>query len=300
MRDLQLTVFKKVVEKNSISLAAQELHMTQSAVSQQIQQLESYFGVKLFDRLHRRINITAAGQALYPYAVELENVYDRAHKTIQLLTGEVCGKLKIGASMTIGEYIMPKILIEFSRMNPKVEITMDIYNSDQITLMVSEGTIDAGFIEGPVSAPAGVTAIPSGGDQLVIISPITRQKADKTRSQLRDLLSQRWVMRERTSGTRRFFEQFVTANGCDVHDMNVVMALGSTQAVKEAVKAGLGIAPVSYLAVTDEVKRREVDVIYLAEGNIERPFTMLYQPGRFTTLAVEKFLAYVPKQVSHI
>lgn len=299
MRDLQLTVFKKVVEKNSISLAAQELHMTQSAVSQQIQQLESYFGVKLFDRLHRRINITAAGQALYPYAVELETVYDRAHKTIQILTGEVCGKLRLGASMTIGEYIMPKILIEFSRMYPKVEITMDIYNSDQITLMVSEGTIDAGFIEGPVSAPAGVTAIPSGGDQLVIISPITR-KTGKSSSTLRDLLSQRWVMRERTSGTRRFFEQFVTTSGCDVHDMNVVMALGSTQAVKEAVKAGLGIAPVSYLAVTDEVKRREVDVIDLAEGNIERPFTMLYQPGRFTTLAVEKFLAYVPRQVSHI
>ncbi|EAX48998.1 transcriptional regulator, LysR family [Thermosinus carboxydivorans Nor1] len=295
MLDLQLLVFKTVVEKNSISLAAQELHMTQSAVSQHIQNLETHFGVKLFDRLHRRIAITAAGEALYPYAVELETLYQRAQKAIQTLTDDVSGRLRIGASLTIGEYIMPKVLVMFRQLYPNVDMTMEIYNSEQITAMVIDGVLDVGFIEGPFQLSGNICAVPCGGDELAVIAPPSHPLACGEPCALGALLSQRWVMRERTSGTRRFFELFVEKAGYALDRLNVVMELGSTQAIKEAVKAGFGIAAISILAVSDEVERGEMRPIVLQEGPVRRDFTMIYNAEKFCTLAVEKFLAFVPQ-----
>ena len=154
MLDVQLQIFKTVVEKKSFSLAAQELHMTQSSVSQHIQALEIYFGAKLFDRLHRRICLTEAGSALYPYAVSLERLYQEARDTMSGQLDLVTGRLSIAASMTIGEYLLPKILVQFNQLYPKVSIAMEIENTERVIGKTVEGAADVGFVEGlykPVS-----------------------------------------------------------------------------------------------------------------------------------------------------
>lgn len=296
MLDIQLRIFKAVAEKKSFSRAAQELHMTQSSVSQQIQNLETYYGVKFFDRLHRKIELTQAGAALYPYAVEIERLYDRAQKAMQGIMQVISGKLHIGASLTIGEYLMPGILVSFSTLYPQVDIAMDIYNTEQITAMVVNGDINLGFVEGPYEAPEAIIAKNCGGDELVIIAPVSCKRLKGGFHKLSELLSERWVMREKNSGTRQVFEQYVVANGFDINSINVIMELGSTQAIKEAVKAGLGIAAISQLSVADEIRHGELSVISLAEGSLERKFTMLRHRERFQTSAIECFIQFVQKE----
>ena len=292
MLDIQFKVFKTVVEKGGFSLAAQELHMTQSSVSQQIHTLEAYYGVKLFDRMYRKIIVTQAGAALYPYAIELERLYQETDKTMQALKADIVGQLRIGCSMTVGEYFMPGILVSFSRMHPLVVTSMDVGNTEQITSMVIGGSISLGFIEGHYEPIDMLVDKQFAGDQLIVIAPIDSKLSLQPMS-LAELMNARWVMREKDSGTRIIFEEYLSTRGLDPQKLNVVLEMGSTQAVKEAVKAGMGIAAISRLTVENAIKYGELSVIPLEEGVIERKFTMIYCKERFQTCAVEKFISYV-------
>ncbi|MGI6091885.1 MAG: LysR family transcriptional regulator [Veillonellaceae bacterium] len=292
MLDVQLKVFKTVVEKGSFSLAAQELHMTQSSVSQQIQSLESYYDIKLFDRMYRKIMVTQAGMALYPYAIELERLYQESNKAMQGLKADIMGQLNIGCSLTIGEYYMPRILASFSLEHPLVEASMDVFNTEQITAMVVGGSINLGFIEGHYEPLDMLVDTKFGGDELIVIAS-PQYKHLLNRMSLAEFKSVRWVMREKDSGTRKIFEEFITMHGIDPSKLNVVLEMGSTQAVKEAVKLGIGITAISALTVESELQRGELIAIPLQEGVIPRKFTMIYHKERFRTHAVEKFMAYV-------
>lgn len=292
MLDIQMKIFKTVVEKGGFSLAAQELHMTQSSVSQQIQALESYYGMKLFDRMYRKIMVTQAGAALYPYAIESERLYQEANKTMQGFKLDVTGKLRIGCSMTIGEYFMPGILISFSQRHPLVSTSMDVSNTEQITSMVIGGSISLGFIEGHYEPIDMLVDTPFAGDELIIIAPIN-SALSLNKMSLAELMKARWVMREKDSGTRIIFQEYLSAHGLDPNKLNVVLEMGSTQAVKESVKAGMGIAAISRLAVENAIKHGELSMIPLQDGAIKRKFTMLYHRDRFQTCAVEKFISYV-------
>lgn len=292
MLDVQLKVFKTVVDKGSFSLAAQELHMTQSSVSQQIQSLENYYGIKLFDRLYRKIMVTQAGMALYPYAVELERLYQEAGKAMQGLKADIAGKLNIGCSLTIGEYFMPRILVEFSLEHPMVEASLDIFNSEQITAMVVAGSINLGFIEGHYEPLDMLVDTKFAGDELIFIAA-PQYKHLLHRMSLVKLKGARWVMREKDSGTRKIFEEFIIEHGVNPNELNVVLEMGSTQAVKEAVKSGIGITAISRLTVQEEIHRGELIEISVHEGVIPRRFTMLYHKERFRSHAVEKFMDYV-------
>lgn len=292
MLDVQLKVFKTVVEKGSFSLAAQELHMTQSSVSQQIQSLESYYDIKLFDRMYRKIMVTQAGMALYPYAAELERLYQESNKAIQGLKADIAGRLNIGCSLTIGEYFMPRILVSFSLEHPLVEASMDVFNTEQITAMVVGGAINLGFIEGHYEPLDMLADTKFGGDELIVIAS-PQYKHLLHRMSLAELKGARWVMREKDSGTRKIFEEFITKHDIDPSKLNVVLEMGSTQAVKEAVKSGIGITAISKLTVESELQRGELIAIPLQEGIIPRKFTMIYHKERFKTHAAEKFMSYV-------
>ena len=295
MLDTQLQVFKCVVDKGSFSLAAQELYMTQSSISQQIHALECHYGVKLFDRLHRRIVITEAGRALYPYAVELERLYQDADKKLRGLMDVISGRLAIGASLTIGEYLLPENLVQFSQLYPLVNISMTIENTEKIISKVMDGNLSLGFVEGLYEPVAALADYCFSGDQLVIIASPDYAAAGHC-VPLADILRERWVLRETDSGTRRVFEQFVQQHGSHVPDLNITMELSSTEAIKNAVKAGIGLGVMSCLAVANEVKRGELAIIDLQEGAIKRNFTMLCHRDKFQTLAVEKFSAFISKK----
>ena len=297
MLDIQLKIFKTVVEKESFSLAAQELHLTQSAVSQQIQALECYFGTKLFDRLHRRISLTEAGSALYPYAQRLERLYQETKDTmagqIDLITGRLC----IAASLTIGEYLLPKILVQFNAIYPQVNISMNIENTERVIGNVMDGSAGVGFVEGLYEPVSSLEETCCRGDQLVIIAPVSYRKSAVAPLPLSTLVNEKWVLREPDSGTRRVFENFLGQNGFNASALSVVMDLSSTEAIKSAVKAGVGLGVMSRLAVAAEVEREELKIIQLREGSIDRSFRMLRNKGKFQTKAVEKFCSFFLEQV---
>ncbi|EGO65652.1 selenium metabolism-associated LysR family transcriptional regulator [Acetonema longum] len=294
MLDIQLQIFKTVVEKKSFSLAAQELHMAQSSVSQQVQNLEKYYGVKLFDRIQRRIYPTEAGLRLYPYANELERLYHEARQTITGLTDTVDGKLHIGASLTIGEYLMPRMLVRFSQQYPQVEVSMDVGNTEHVTSMVIAGGVDIGFVEGPFNSAGVVRCQPFYGDELVVIAAVSYPELqdENVTVTLPGIFNERWVLRESDSGTRKVFEQFIQICGYGSNSLRIVMELGSTQAVKEAVKAGVGITAVSRLAVEQEIQRGEVRIIPLQEGPVERAFAMISHKEKFKTRVVDRFMKF--------
>lgn len=292
MLDSRLKVFKTVVEKGSFSLAAQELHMTQSSVSQQIQSLENYYGIKLFDRLYRKIMVTQAGMTLYPYAIELERLYQESNKAMEGLKGDIAGPLSIGCSLTIGEYFMPRILVAFSLAHPLVAASMEVFNSEQITAMVIGGSVSLGFIEGHYEPMDMLIDKQFAGDNLIIIAS-SQYKHLLARTSLTELMGARWVLREKESGTRRIFEEFMTKQGLEPGNLNIVLEMGSTQAIKDAVKAGIGISAISRLTVESEINRGELIEIPLQEGAIRRKFTIIYHKDRFQTRAVESFVSYV-------
>lgn len=291
MLDVQLKILKTIVEQKSFSKAAEVLHMTQSSVSQQIQHLEGYYGVKLFDRFYRRIHATPAGEALYPYAVQIDRLYQEAEKTLQKFSGDISGRLHIGASLTVGDYILPEILVAFRQQYPQVDIAMEVCNTEEVAGKVRDGILNVGFIEGPFLPSDRLIGKPCGGDSLVVIAAgaVTEQKPA---AMLSELLRGKWVMREPISGTRRVFEGFLQAHGHDPSALQVVMELGSTQAIKEAVKAGLGISVLSRRAVEAEFKQGTLREIPLAEGEITRPFSLLYHKDKFRPYTVELFLAF--------
>ena len=297
MLDNRLCVFKAVADYKSFTLAAQHLYMTQSAVSQYIAGLESYYGLKLFDRMHRKIALTVAGEKLYGYAAEIEKLCQGAEKEMRSLASSVSGRLHIGASLTIGEYLLPELLARFNQLYPLVDITMDIFNSDQIAHKVIEGKVDAGFIEGKLDLAVSFNYHECGGDELVIIAPGSGT-VPQDRVTIEMLMDQRWILRESTSGTRTSFEHFLKTHGCEASALNIGMELGSTQAVKEAVKVGLGIAPISSLAVVEDILRGEFHVLPLVEGPIQRSFSLITNPDKFQTYTTEMFLNFVFRELS--
>ena len=296
MLDTRIYVFKAVADQKSFTLAAQQLYMTQSAVSHHIAGLESHYGLKLFDRMHRKIALTLAGEKLYGYASEIERLCQEAEKEMRGLSSSVSGRLHIGASLTIGEYVLPELLARFNQLYPSVDITMDIFNSDQIAHKVIEGKVDAGFIEGKLELAGTIEQHECGGDELVIIAPVKGAAAAGVVS-IETLMDQRWIMREATSGTRTSFESFLRTHGVEPSALNVGMELGSTQAIKEAVKVDLGIAPISSLAVAEEVARGEFQLLALAEGPMKRSFSLITNPDKFQTFTTEKFLQFIFQQL---
>ena len=287
-----IRVLCQVVESGSFAASARALGMTQSAVSQHIHALEAYYGIKLFDRLHRKIQLTLAGEELYRHAKEMERQALEAEKAMRSLSDSVRGRLHIGASLTIGEYYLPGILVAFNKLYPDVDIAMDVCNSEQIKALVLDGQIDIGFIECPLENSPSLISLPWGGDELIVVAPASRQAIGGS-SRLGALLSERWILREPASGTRSSFESFLALQGLDLNALNIHMELGSTQAVKEAVKAGLGITPISNLAVTDEVSRGQLQLVSLSEGPILRKFTCIYHQEKFQTHATEIFLSFI-------
>lgn len=292
MIDTRLRTFLAVSDRKSFSQAAQDMYLTQSAVSQHVHSLEAYYGVKLFDRLNRRIQLTAAGEKLYSYATSMQKQSWETERAMRNLGGEVRGRLHIGASLTVGEYLLPSRLINFQLLYPGVDITMEVYNTEQIRDLVIDGQVDVGFIEGPVDLPPNLNCMPWGHDELIVIAP-PGYSVSEVSVTMGSLDAENWILREPLSGTRKSFEAFLSNCGFDITTLNVRMELGSNQAIKEAVKAGLGLAPISNLAVLDELARDEFRSLRLVEGPIQREFSCIYHQNKFQSHVTEKFMEFI-------
>ena len=290
MIDRRLQVFHAVAELKSFTRAGKRLHMTQPAVTFQIRQLEQHFNTRLFDREHNRIDLTAAGRRVAEYAARILALYSEMEGSLRELTDDMAGTLMLGASMTIAEYDLPRLLVRFKRQFPEVNVRLLMSNTDGIVQMVVENKIDLGLVEGPVHNRS-LAVRRYDLDRLVVALPPEHALAGETRIPFAALRGVPLILREEGSGTREVFLDHAHTAGFSLEDFDVVMELGSPEAIKGAVGAGLGVTVISVATLRKEVELGTLRAIDL-DPPIERPFSFVHQKQKFRVPAVEELLRF--------
>jgi len=293
----QLEIFRVVAEKKSFSEAARTLHISQPAISMQIQAMEEYYGTKLLDRTTKRVTLTPAGEILYEYSLRLLSLFNSAQRDISQAASIIKGKLVLGASLTIGGHVLPPLLNAFYRQYPEASITMEIMNTEKVLERVTALTLDLGFVEGEVITDE-LHIETLARDELVVVVAANHLLAARKQLSLEEVTALPLVMREPGSGTRQVMEERLQAVGFDPRDLNVVMELGSTEAVKGAVEAGLGAAILSKWTVRREIKWGVFKQLTIENLPIHRDFSVVLNIHKFRSPATQAFLQFCRDQLS--
>ncbi|MDR0434448.1 MAG: LysR family transcriptional regulator [Gracilibacteraceae bacterium] len=270
----QLQVFKEVAETKNITLAAKKLHMSQPSISVQIQNLEQGYGAKFLDRTNKGVSLTQAGEVFYSHICEVLEIMRDATGKIKDLAEDQRGSIYVGATLTIGEYVLPHILEYLFEVRPEIDFRAKIANTEIIARDVLEKRIHIGLVEGPVAAKKDLITQDFWQDELVVVAPYHHAWANRSAISLAELAEERMITREQGSGTRRVMELALEERGFDPGRLNVTMELGSTQAVKQVVAAGLGIAIISALTVAQECRRHQLRVVKIKDCQLSRPLSV--------------------------
>lgn len=290
--DQQLQVFISVVENENFSRAADELHMTQPAVSQYIRTFEENLGVRLLDRTNKYVRVTKAGEIVYHYAKEIVGLYTKMGSLLDDLSNQVKGPLSIGASYTFGEYVLPHLIAEMKTQYPDLKPAVTIGNTEKVAELVRSHQIDIGIIEGQLKKEKQMGIQDFAEDHMVIIASINHSLVQKNREITTiDLENVAWVLREDGSGTREAGENVFKQ--LQISPKNII-TFGSTQAIKEAVEAGLGISLLSQLAVRKELQHGTLKIVGFPGLPYIRQFSYITN-SPFQTKALQEFIAILER-----
>ncbi len=288
-----LEVFCSVYAELSFSKAGAKLHVSQPTVSSHVRSLEESLGVRLFDRLPRRILPTAAGRLLYRHGEAILNQRRIALQEIQAFLERMEGTLVVSASTVPGEYLLPALAARFRRDHPHAEIELRISDSETAAREVAKGISEIGFVGARLKIP-GLRFELLGSDELVIIGP-AEDGAGRLPRTLDELAREPFLAREPGSGTRVTFEERI---GRNLDDFNIVARFTTTNAVKEAVKVGLGFSVVSYLAVRSELKSGVLRQVTLeGVGDLQRDLFLVFAPRLTLSPLAEQFLEHSRQEV---
>jgi DNA-binding transcriptional LysR family regulator len=292
MEDHKLKVFCTVAETKSFSRTSEIIHLTQPAVSLQIQALEEIYETKLFDRSSSSVTLTPAGEVLYKYAKEILVLYASAEKVIGKLTGLVKGSITIGACSNIGNYLLPSVITNFKKTHPNIRIHLLVSNTKRVVEMLNSGYIDLGLVEGEaVKQKMNVKKLIS--DELLLIVSPNHPWAKKKEVSISDLTKEPFIFREAGSGTRQMIERFLARHGITPQDMKISIVLGSTEAIKDAVENGLGVSIISRWAARKESKYGTLRMLNLKEEKMVRDFSLIFNKNSVSTNALDEFLTFL-------
>jgi len=247
----QLHIFYTVADRGSFSAAAQTLHMTQPAVTMQVQALEERFGTKLLNRTTKKLELTEAGHRLLPQARKAVELMRETDALMADFIEELKGRLAFAASLTIGEYVLPRLLGSFLRRYPEVSVSMKVMNTAEIIDAIRHQGLDFGLIEAPCDVP-GFDAEAVMNDELMLVVPANHPFARRKEIALADVIKEPMVLREKGSGTRQIMEEELLRHGVSDRQLRVSSEFGSTAAVKSAVEAGLGLSFLSVWTIKHE------------------------------------------------
>ena len=277
MENFRLKVFRCVAHHLNFSRAAEELLLTQPAVTQQIKALEEECGVPLFDRSGGHVTLTPGGQALLPYAEKLKIISDEALAAVAGASGRNAGQLAIGASQTIGQYLLPNLVAGFLRENPRVTVTAMSGNTDEMLEALISHRIQLALIEGP-ALRKDLHVEPFMEDHMVLVVHASHEWADNEIdvSMLKDAPL---LMREFGSGSRRVVENALTKAGIKKKELNTRMELDSTEGLLSAVEAGLGVTFVSRWTVRNQLALGTLKLARVRGLKLSRMFSIVYPAG---------------------
>jgi DNA-binding transcriptional LysR family regulator len=290
MADRRLQVFHTVARLLSFTKAAETLHMTQPAVTFQVRQLEEHFNTRLFDRTHNRISLTDAGRVVFESAERIFDLYAQMENAVREITGEISGALTIGASTTIAEYLLPPLLGDFKERYPDVNIHLKVANTEGIVSLVENNIIDLGVVEAPVANKSLVVEV-CKRDQLVAIVPPNHPLAALGAIDIGRLLDYPFICREEGSGTREVINDYLQAQPSGQASLRIAMELGSPEAIKGAVEAGMGVSVVSRTTIQKELKLGTLVALQLTPP-LYRPFSFVHQKQKFRLRVMEELLDF--------
>jgi DNA-binding transcriptional LysR family regulator len=279
LENFRIVVFRAVAEQLSFRKAAEELYLTQPAVSLQIKALEEELGVQVFDRAGAQITLTLAGTILLRYAKQVNSLFVQVEREIVALTGDHAGQLALGASTTIAQYVLPRLLGEFCKEHPRVHPTLISGNTEHIVDAVEKQKIELGLIEGPARSRT-IKTEPFLEDDLLLIVPAAHEWAELESVPCAEIGSAPLLMRERGSGTRRVVEMALERQGLKHKSLRIMMELDSTEAIKSAVEAGLGVGFVSRWAMAKDLRLgTHFKIVEVSGLRIKRDFSVAYTSG---------------------
>jgi DNA-binding transcriptional LysR family regulator len=291
----QIEIFCAIVKHQSFSRAAETLFLTQPTVSGHMKNLEAELGVKLLDRMGKRAIATEAGEILFRHGTRLLEERDGAKQEIEQLTGRMSGTLTIGGSTIPGAYLLPPLIVAFKKKNPGISVQLSIDDTAKITEAVLAGSLRIGIVGARLSEPQ-LEVHPFESDELVIAVPSRHPWARKRTVTPRDLKGQPFILREQGSGTRKIMEERLEKAGCSIADLNIEAIVGSSDAVRQSVKAGLGISILSLRALMDDIEAGRLAAVRVAGVKMERHFYVILLKGRTRSPLCKAFLDFILKK----
>ena len=285
-----LQIFHKVAEKEHFTRAAEELFISQPAVSKQVHELEKSLGQALFIHIGRKVYLTEAGRTLFEYTRSIFALSDEAEKVLSEMHDLKRGRLVVGASTTIGTYLLPELLGAYRKRYPHIELALDIANASEVQERLLLNLVEVGIIEGAVTHNELCARI-WRQDELVLIAAPTAPFVTKSRLALEDIYNEPFILREPGSGTRTVLEGALVTRG--LPPLSPFMELGSTEAIKKAVAAGLGISFVSEHTIQLERAAHLLVSVPLVDFTLTRPLYIVYPEQRRLSRAAQMFLALI-------
>lgn len=282
----QLRIFHITAGLNSFTKASRELCLTQPGISKHIKQLEEHFGIRLFDRLGKKVVPTQAGEVLYQATREIFELLDDATAKLNDLKGMTGGTLKLGASFTAGVYLIPELVGKFQARYPEIETLLEIDLSDKIARKVIANELDIGFIGAPVSDDRLVSEV-LFRDELVTIIPTNHPWKKRKSVTFPELESEKVVLASKGSGTRSVVEECLATAGVS---LKRTVEFGNTESVKKAVIAGMGISVISKAAVRGEVAGGLLKLLHLSDSTPTRDFYYAFHKDKYKTQTTRALL----------
>ena len=292
MDDHKLKVFCIVAETKSFSRASEIIRLTQPAVSLQIQALEEMYGTKLFNRSGCVITLTQAGEMLYKYAKEISTLYSAAEKEIGGVTGLVKGIISVGASSTIGNYVLPSVIADFKRKFPKVGVHLHVGNSKNVIDFINSGSVDVGLVEGDVNKQKLIVEKLIGDEMVFIMSPY-HALSKKANVSIMELSKEPLIFREEGSGTRQAIEKYLAKHGISQQNLKISLIMGSTESIKTAVEEGLGTSILSKWAARKELRYGSLKTAAFKEDKFIRDFSLVFKKSKEPSHTIEQFTGFL-------
>jgi len=292
MFDYRLKVFSTVANRLSFTKAANELNISQPAVTKHIKEIENQLNTKLFNRNGTTIQLTESGKILLVYAEKVRNLYRDLEFGLSQLNKQEKGKLKIGASTTIAQYILPEILAKFNSYYKEINIELVTHNSEDISTLLKNGQIDLGIVEGESKSSYFNYEI-FKPDEIVLVCKSTHPLVQKN-FKLKDLYDIDLIVREQGSGTQEFIQNQLKKSGIDVRKLKIIMQLGSSESLKNYLLHSDAMAFLSINTVLQELKNNQLSVIDIKNFSIERDFNFITLKGEQSELInlFMKFISY--------
>ncbi|MBU5593078.1 LysR family transcriptional regulator [Clostridium sp. MSJ-4] len=282
-----LRIFIEVADSGKMSIAASKFFISQPTVSQTIKELEEHYGVLLFERLSKKLYITEEGRQLLSYARQVVSQFDNLEE--KMLETNHREKIRIGATITVGNCILADIINSFKESNPEVEVCAYVSNTKIIQEKLLKSELDIAIVEGKIKSP-DLICLPAVDDYLVLACSKNHPFAKKKKIKLTELSNVSFAMREQGSGTRELFENYISDHGVDI---KTVWEGNCPGAIKNAVMQNQYLAVISVRLVEEEIKNGEIYVIQNSECEWDRHFSMVYHKNKFISEAMKNLMGVV-------